>query len=493
MKAIIKKQLILSVIILVVGLFFVKNAHAATLSNASDTVSTSRESAAAPLTADQAAAQTQVGVVDNGAQYLASDSAVIYPDTGETINSGLNIASMSAQQVGPPLTRNVYFTGSISNKHHKGDVLIVNITATHVIKFTTTSSVPSGGKIVIIFPGAPSSIASPSASGFSFNGELAVPTDTTCYDITGGQACAGSVASNQSNTYTFTTGVAIPGGHAVQVNIGCTAQSSGVCTTFSSRLINPVTSLLNICTNLGVGAPCTADQYKVVIKTQDASSIDLDTSKVVVAPTESVQVQGTVEPYITFTITGLANGTNLNTQNSTCASTGDVTNSGLDATATFVNLGGLASGSINISAQELSVSTNGSAGYSITATSSGRFVNNTSGFWISDANGGNSLTAVDTPVPAVFPASGNPAYGIHPCGPDVNTGTWANALTSFGGGAKYSNPWNTAANGFYANIASFGAPASTRKTEIEYAASISNTTPAGIYTNVFTYVATPIF
>lgn len=74
---------------------------AASLSSVSDTITTSRPSASSPLYVNQSSGSTQATVVDNSSMYLASDSASINPDTGETLANGLNIASMSAQQTLP--------------------------------------------------------------------------------------------------------------------------------------------------------------------------------------------------------------------------------------------------------------------------------------------------------------------------------------------------------------------------------------------------------
>lgn len=478
------KVFICSAIILFLGFFASSKVNAATLANVSDSVTTSRPSASSPLNSDQAASAVLVSIIDNGSIFLASDSAILQSDIGQTLNT-VNIASMSAQISGTPNTRNVYFTSTAANTHHKGTALVTNITATHIIKFTTNSSVPNGGKIIINFPGSGSNIASASATTFSFNnlGNSAVICNPTT-------ACSGG-KSISAPTITLTTGAAISGSTTVFIAIGCTGtvDTSGICSTYAPALINPTASV-----NQCVGATCTANTWKVSIQTTDSSDIVLDSSSAKIGTIQAVQVQGTVEPSLTFTITGLANATNITTQNASCTG-GDITNpgSGLDATATFVNLGSLSNGIINISAQELTVSTNGAAGYSITATSSGRFLNPTSGFFITDANGGNGLTAVDTPVPAIFPATGNPAFGIHPCGADVNTSTWTNAATGFASGAKYSNPWNSGVNGFYANIASYSSPASARKTEVEYASTVGPTTPAGTYSTIFTYVATGNF
>ncbi len=481
MTGVIKKQLIFVSFILIFGFFFTSKVNAANLSNISDTITTSRPSASAPLNSDQAASATQVTIVDNGSIFLASDSAVLKPDTGETLNT-VNVASMSAQISGTPNTRIVYFTNTAANTHHKGDPITTAISAMHKIRFTTISAIPASGKVVITFPGSGVNTASPSATTFAFNGLNAtggLPSTIVTNNIT----CNTNSSVSAPNITCETTG-SVAANTTITFLIGCTAQSGGECTTASPRMINPTKT----------AAAGSADTWKIAIKTQDATPADLDTGSAKIATIEAVQVQALVEATITFTIAGVANGTTISTNNSSCTSNTDVTNSGISPTATFVNLGILANGVINIAAQDLTVSTNSSAGYVITATSSGRFINPASGFWIADANGGNGLTANDTPAPAVFPASGNPAFGIHPCGTRVSTSTWTASTTSFGAGNKYSNPWNTGVNSYYATIASYtGGPVSNEKTSVEYASTISGTTPAGTYSNYFTYVATATF
>jgi hypothetical protein len=229
----------------------------------------------------------------------------------------------------------------------------------------------------------------------------------------------------------------------------------------------------------------------VYITTTDASSNTLDTGFTKVATIESVQVIGTVEPSLTFTISGISNGSNINTISSSCGSI--TTNSGISSTATSVNFGILNNGTVSTVAQQLQVSTNAATGYVITATSSGQFKNPASGVAIPDANGGSGLTGNDTPAPNTITA-GTPAFGIHACGArsNINTDQWVNAGTI--STAKFSNPWNTGSNAYYATIASYtGGPVTTDSTAILYGATISGITPAGVYLTALTYVATATF
>lgn len=483
----IRRLIYITIFFLLTGAFFVQKANAASLINVSDTISTSRPSAAAPLSAAVLAGAGQAQIFDNGSFFLASDSAVILKDpaTGEVSDVGLKVASMSATGVPSATNRIVYFTNSTANAHHQGMALVTPITATHTIKFTTISSIPSGGTILITFPGTGSNAASPSATGFAFNGESTTPTDIICYPTT---ACI-TKASNQLNSFTLTTSGSITGGTTIYINIGCTTGASGPCTAFASRLINP--------TKTAVAG--TADAWKISVQTTDTpanGSVVLDSAILRAATIESVQVQATVEPTITFTIAGVNNGatTNFNTLGTAgCGS--EVSNTGIDSTATFVNLGLLNNSQPNKVAQVLTVSTNGSSGYAITATSSGHLINSANGFWLTDGNGGNGLTANDVPAPLPIPANGNPFFGISPCGADVPTAIWGAAGTTMtAASATVSNPWNTGTNGFYATVASHPSGSiSNAITVVRYGAEISGITPAGIYITTLSYVATATF
>jgi len=494
MKLYFGKLLFVLIFFVFLTLFFVQKANAASLINASDTISTSRPSAAAPLSAAITAGAGQAQIFDNGSFFLASDSAVILKDpaTGEVSDVGLKVASMSATGVPSATNRIVYFTNSTANAHHQGMALVTPITATHTIKFTTISSIPLGGTILITFPGTGSNAASPSATGFSFNGEAITPTDIICYPST---ACT-TKASNQSNSFTLTTSALIVGGTTIYINIGCTAGASGPCTAFASRLINP--------TKTAVAG--TADAWKINIQTTDTpanGSVVLDSAMLKAATIESVQVQATVEPTITFTIAGVPDNTTFNSVNSSCALNGgnDRTNTGISATATNVNLGLLNSGIINAAGQTLTVTTNGSSGYAITASTSGHLINPATGVYFSDANGpagSNPLTANDTPT-ATGIVAGTTDFGISPCGTHVTSPAYGgtggivfNGVTA--STALFTNPWNTGTNGFSATIASYsGGPVSNDVTVVRYAAAISIIQPSGIYINVVSYVATATF
>jgi len=485
MTGIIKQSLIFTGFILLLGLFFVESANAQQLQSVSDSVSTSRPSASAPIVGDQAANATQVTVVNNGSIFLASDSATLIPSVGETLNTVL-ISSMSAVGVPNGTQRYVYFggpcagTGCAANTHHAGDTIVAPITATHTIKFTPSRQIPNGGFVTLTFPSTSANTASPSATGFSFNGMTSasgLPSNV----VTNGITCTNDANTTVSgNIIICKANGAVSAGTVITFLVGCTTQSSGTCTVFKPQLINPVKSL----------STGNADQWRISIQTSDAGSVPLDSGVAVVGTNESVQVQGTVQPYITFSIAGVTNGTTV------CSTETTNPGAGKDSTATFVDLGNLSATQINISAQTLTVSSNGTS-YAVTATSSGKFMSSANGFSFPDANGGNGLTAnptdwthATTPAPAVMSA-GTTAFGIHPC---AVAGTFAPNVPADWSGPKYANMWNTGTNGFYANVSTYTTGAtSNSQTTVEYAATANATVPSGTYSTVITYVATPTF
>lgn len=455
--------------------FCTQKAHAATLSNLSDTITTSRPSAASPLSADAASSAVTLSIYNNGSRYLASDSAqLIRTSTAADVGTAKIIASQSAA-----LTT-LYLTSGLSSAAQAGtDVAVTNITAMHKISFQLPNAVPSSGKIIITFPGSGVTIASPSATTFSFNGlTSANAAANISYKLDGSATCTFSVTAP---SITCTTSANVAAGTTITFLIGCTDASTNEtsCTTQSPRLINPTKT----------AAAGTGDSWTVNVKTQDSGSVDLDSGVTKISTIESVQVQATVDASLSFTIAGVANGSAINTGNTSGCTNTENTNSGIAATATSVNLGSLpiSSGTDpNISAQLITVTTNAFNGYSLTATASGHLIDNSTGFAIADST-----------TPATFPAT-TPWFGVHACGADVNTSTWgtAGSTTNRGGsgGAKYG--WPTKTSSVTLASDSTGPITGTSGnglTTAEYAAAADANVPPGTYASVITYVATATF
>jgi len=456
---------------------------AATLGSVSDTITTSRPSASAPLVFDQAAATQSATVVDNKSIYLASDSALFMPDTGETMTVGVNLASESASVNSQ---RVLYFTSNITNAHHKGDDVQVPITALHVIKFTTQSVIPVNGKITLTFPaltsGDANNAASPSATTFQMNGlasgQIKIASGTS--DVSGNfTITVNNPSSGTSPTVVLSANTTtIAAGTVIKIFLGCSAiDANPNCTTQVPRIINPTKT----------ATAGTADTWSINITTTDVSNaVDLDTGKAKIGTIESVSVSANIDPSFTFTIAGIADNTDLNSSSYCGAShEKDTTNTGISPTATDVNLGTVNSTASNSAAQLITIASNAVSGYSLTATSSGHFINPSSGSFLPNAQG--DPTANDTPVPLSMTV-GTPSYGITACdaGGKVATGTWG-----VNGDLRFANPSSAY---LYTLVNSSAQPVSGGdKIVIIYRANVSTQTPAGIYRTVETYVATPIF
>ncbi len=476
-------------VVLLLIAFPMARTYAADLSNASATLSTSRPSPSSPLSSNASSSDTTVDIFNNGSRFLASDSAkIIRTGVNTIISNGISVASQSAS-----LTA-VYLSNTVgSNAVSDTDVFFTPITSMHTISFTPTTNIPSGGTIVINYPGGTDTSASPSASTFAFNGLVAGNIQANF--STGASTCTFSV---NSPNITCTVGAAdINPGTIVTILIGCSAQSSGTCTSQVPTLINPTKS------NQTAG---NADIWKIRIRTTDGVS-DLDTSTLSLATIESIVVRADIDPSLSFTISGINTGVAVNTGNATGCLQSETTNSGLNATATEVNLGTLTNSPSannskvgNISAQLLSVSTNSGNGYVITATSSGHLRSTSTGYFINDL-----LT------PTEFPSNGSHYYGFHACGLDTYNSDIGSTFWNTTASDTDCNTYNQGSTG---NICKYGWPTTTSAitiasdttgpignaivagsglTSMSYAAGADPSLPPGAYSTIVTYVATPSF
>lgn len=480
-----RKIIYLSVFSFTFLIFSAQKSFAADLINARDTISTSRPSAASPLSANVSSGNTTATIFNNGSFFLASDSAqIINSGNGAMIDNSTVVSSQSAD------LQTVYFSETIGNNGASGvHVLMVPVTAVHTIQFTTATEIPAGGDVFITFPGSADNSASPSATSFAFNG-LNTSGGLPATVVTNNITCNASSSITSPSIMCETTG-SVSAGTTITIIIGCTAQSSGSCTTQSPKMINPTKT----------ATAGTADIWKLVIETRNAGNGTLDSATVAVGTIDSVTVRASIDPTLSFTITGVTNGSPVNTGNATGCLQTENTNSGISSTSTAVNLGLLAdspSGTNvtvgNIAAQRINISTNGANGYVLTATSSGQLINPTTGFFLASST-----------TPTAFPSSGSDWFGIHACGLDTNSATWnstaSTACNSYIAGSTdpiclYAWP-NTNTPLLLANDTTGpignSLVAGNGVVSVSYAAGADAGVPPGEYRTVITYVATPAF
>lgn len=445
---------ILSYVLLLTIFFLVFADKTYAFSSASDTITTSRPSASTPLSAN-ASSTTVLSVYDNNSIFLASDSATLWggPAAPETVT----VASQSADRT------SVYLTSATGASVHTKDTVVTHaVTARHTVAFKLTQQANVNDVIRISFPGTLDNSASPSATTFTFNG-----LTNTNFTVNATAGTCGTLTVSASGTpyVQCVVSVLIPTTATVTFTIGSTTPA----------LINPTKGQT-------IG---TSDLWKLTLNHYNNSSVDVeDPTKIAIATIESVEVTGIVDASITMTIAGIANGVNVAGHNAGCNATGYnfSTNTGFASTSNGVNLGTLGTAA-NYSAQDITISTNGSGGYALTATSSGKLINPANGYSIANAQGTN-LTANDTPVPATLPAG--EAFGISACGSNASTNFDANP-------AKYGNPASSNGNPYVYNLASYAGAIASDMTTVVYAGKVAVTTPAGSYSTILTYIATPTF
>lgn len=506
-----KKIGVISIILISLFLLSVTRSHAATLTGAKDTVTTSRPSASSPnnntAPSNAPATSSQLTIYNNGSRFLASDSAKVIKNTGIVTNTNLIIASQSS-------ALSTLFLGNTTSAtiYNGADVVFVPITAMHAVQFTSAQNLDTGDDIVITFPtlasGDANNPASPSASTFQLNNiasaQIQIEDD--------GAAFAGTFTATVTNPTAGSSPIislnidssSIAPGSVVKIYLGCTAQSGTACTTQAPRIINPTKNSSTTCS--GTPETCTATSYKVGIQAIDSATSNTDSATVGIGIVESVTVRATVDPTLSFTITGIANATAINTSNAGC-SQDETTNSGITGTANEINLGLLANTPAidvkvaNISGQRINISTNGATGYALTATSSSSLLNPETGFFLHAST-----------TPASFPVT-NDFFGLHACGQD--------AVTGFSEAGASSSDCDTHATGSSANECQYAWPTSTNQinttplsisldttgpigagsadasgdgvTSISYAAGIDVAVPPGEYRAIVTYIATPSF
>jgi hypothetical protein len=486
MKLFLKVSFVLFLLMFFVG----KSADAANLLSASSTVTTSRPSPSSPIQTDANAGVGQLLIFNNSSRYLASDSAKILRGTGIVSNIE-TIASQSGT-----LTA-VYLADTLGTGAGAGaDVLFVPITAMHTVRFTTATTIPIGGTIVISYPGSGNNTASPSATTFAFNNLNTTASTNVQTTFSSGTTTCTFIAT--APTITCTVGVdAIDAGTSVNIFIGCSAASGLSCTTQVPTIINPTKS---------IQTAGSADIWKVDLTTTDGA-VNLDNATLVIGTIESVTVRANIDPSLTFTITGITNGNGVNNGNTTGCLEAELTNTGINSTATEVNLGTLSNTPTtsntmvsNVSAQLITITTNAANGYVLTATSSGHLRNPSTGYFLTDAT-----------TPQVFPSTGANFYGFHGCGLDTYN---SDIGTTFWNSSASDTNCNTYISGSGGNICKYGWPtanspitiasdtsgpignsllAGNGLTSVSYAAGADAGVPPGQYTTVVTYVATPAF
>lgn len=233
------------------------------------------------------------------------------------------------------------------------DVIYLKSTPRHTVTFTTASAVANGFfQILIPADATTPNDGAPDDQGYDFN---------TTVDVT--------APSDVGSTYDFVTGVATVSG-----GTGCTAPANYHCFEFHYSGAGVVSQALTLYlgnTN-GTNTPIapapgdttegTAETYPVIVKNfgnqanpNTATPVDSTTTRI--AHIEAVRVTATVDPTISLSVAGVSSGATR------CGVSTDIT-----TTALSVPFGTMTLNTFKTLAQDVTVSTNASGGYVVTAS-----------------------------------------------------------------------------------------------------------------------------
>ncbi len=331
------------VALLLGGAFWIgrpQSLDSANLTDAKDTLETSRLSFDGANASALTAGSTVITIATSG--YPSTSTANLFP--GDTITY---VGSSNTYTVGQIIssTQFTVTSGLDSADTDANDEFIVKRTASHTISFTTVSAIPNGAIRVRIKAGASNNNdGKPDQDGWDFNSisnsDVTCPSDVAgYYDFVSGTATVSGGTGCPAGYHCFECRYSGPGkvGQSLSMTIGGT-----------TKLINPAPASSH--------TEGTADTYSVIIENLDSSDTAIDSTTTKVAVIESVRVTATVEPLLSFTISGVAAGSSV------CGTTTDVA-----TTATTVPLGSLSISSFTDAAQQLEVSTNADNGYVVTA------------------------------------------------------------------------------------------------------------------------------
>jgi len=237
----------------------------------------------------------------------------------------------------------------------------------------------------------------------------------------------------------------------------------------------------------GVTNPSTINTTYYVRSTtySDTGSTVIDgptTAAFAVLDTTSVAVSATVDPNFTFSVAGVSVAGNFN---------GGSGNINVSSTATTIPFGTIATGSARIAAQDLTVTTNASNGYAITASHAANV----------QGTGAPLISGTTNNIDPFTGSNASPATWSTPNGTtaNVNTGFFgystedatlcsgtANRFTN--GGAKWAGSTTVGQE-----LVCSASGVTSETTRVGWEIEANNIQPSGSYTGTVIYVATPTY
>lgn len=472
----------------------------ANLTSASVTLSNSRLSYRAGVTSGSSGASLVTidgsGNADNDTNHLFPNDSVCFTDSG--INGCIGSTAYSVANIISSTTFNT--ATALGNDLNASGYAVASQSGSFTISFVTTSVVPAAGDILVTIPmadsasgndGIPDTNASLATNGFDLNAIAAADISTT-----------GCTDGNWNTTETITAGSGSTD-HTIRIDRQTTSCAAGTTVTVtidaSPGIVNPAPITSGHTQGL-------ADTYTINVKTRDGSDNTLDQVDMKVAPVEAVLVSATVDESLSFQVAGVASA------QSTCGQTTDIT-----TTAYSVPWGTIAATSTFYEgSQQLTVSTNADAGYSVKIEENDQMgINGTT------CDSPAADTADETDSPACIKdttcgavscsessgyywtsASSYPGLGISLANVDGTDASWlydstSEPCTTTGGGTSTNFCSRQIADQQAGNtkgtIMTNAAQVNSKDIYVCYRLAISGTQPPGYYYNKVKYTATATF
>lgn len=262
--------------------------------------------------------------------------------------------------------------------------------------------------------------------------------------------------------------------------------------TFQTVVTTPSTQSTQgvIYTITGVTNPSTINTsfYARIITYSDTGTTTIDYAVVgfAILNTNSLAVTATVDSLLSFSIAGVASGANLN------GGTGNVT---VTSTANTIPFGALTTGTQAIAAHDVTITTNATNGYTVTASQSATISGNPPLYSGStnniDAFSGTNASPTTWSAPAGSTANVNTGYfGYTTEDATLCVGT-ANRFTS--GGPKWAGTTVTNAGATTQEVICNTAAISAETTRVGWDVEVNTLQPAGNYIGTMILIATPTY
>lgn len=471
------------VLILIILTGIKQKSESASLTSVSATLSNSRLSFWGGLTTGNSEGSSTVIINTTPGDFPSTTSAQLVTDDVLAIGNGSGLSSYTVTAFTSASTMTVspvLGTGDADS----GDPVFSTQSGNLKVRFTTANAI-ANGRFRVLVPALSNDTNAadglPDAGFFDFGASaptVTCPDDISGYDFVAGTATASAITVNSVDYHSYEC--AYSGNGAIGSAFdGTTNDYIEI-----SNIINPAPKSAHT-----IG---TADTYNVIVHHINSSFSVADSTTINIGAIESVRVTATVAPQITFQIYGVNSGTSV------CGQTTDVT-----TTPASVPFGELSITAFTDAAQALSVSTNATGGYSVTARANDQLGrnggtctgDNTGSDCIRDSAGNNSTMAHDT----VDEWTSTSAKGFGYTLDDANTSgltaafEWDSTAGTCDGTYCAKQFADTEDSQTAQTLFSATDPADNHNLYVCYKAIISATTSAGDYENNIIYTATATF